>query len=90
MQLAPGDTLVLYTDGVTEAANADGEEFDESRLLETLASHSQLRGGALLQAVVESVQQFSSGCEQQNDITLVIAQSLAELNGRSCPRMDEP
>jgi sigma-B regulation protein RsbU (phosphoserine phosphatase) len=77
VQLAPGDMLVLYTDGVTEATNADGEEFGESRLLATLESNSLLPVGPLLQAVVEAVQQFSSGSEQQDDITLVIARSLA-------------
>ena len=77
VQLAPGDMLVLYTDGVTEATNADGEEFGESRLLATLESNSRLPVGPLLQAVVEAVQQFSNGSEQQDDITLVIARSLA-------------
>ena len=76
VQLAPGDTLVLYTDGITEAANADGEEFGESHLLDTLGSNSHLPVGPLLQAVVGAVQQFSSGSEQQDDITLVIARSL--------------
>jgi serine phosphatase RsbU (regulator of sigma subunit) len=47
---APGDTLLLYTDGITKAANADGQEFGESRLLDTLASHSHLRAGSVLQA----------------------------------------
>jgi serine phosphatase RsbU (regulator of sigma subunit) len=48
VELAPGDTLLLYTDGSTEAgsteaANADVEEFGESRLLDALASHSPCR-----------------------------------------------
>ncbi len=77
VQLNPGDTLVLYTDGVTEAANADEEEFGASRLLETVVSHSHLGPEALLQAVVQAVQQFSSGSEQQDDITLVVARSVA-------------
>ncbi len=74
--LAPGDTLVLDTDGITEATNADGEEFGESHLLDTLGSHSHLRVVPLLQAVVGAVQQFSTGREQQDDITAVIARSL--------------
>ena len=77
VQLAPGDMLVLYTDGVTEATNADGEEFGESRLLDSLRSNFRLPVEGILQAVVEAVQQFSSGSEQQDDITLVIARSLA-------------
>ena len=77
VQLAPGDTLVLYTDGVTEAENADGQEFGESQLLNSLRRHAQLPVEPLLQAVVEAVQQFSGGSEQQDDITMVIARCLA-------------
>src|SRR5271167_3613072 len=77
VKLAAGDTLVLYTDGITEAENADGEEFGASRLLDTLGSHSRLPVGSLLQAVVAAVQQFSRGSDQQDDITLVIARCLA-------------
>ena len=76
VQLARGDTLVLYTDGITEATNSDGEEFGESLLLDTLRKHSPLPVESLLQAIVGSVQQFSSGSEQQDDITLVVARCL--------------
>ncbi len=75
VRLAPGDTLVLYTDGITEARSAEGEEFGESRLIDTLRSYCHLPVGPLLQAVVGAVQQFSAG-EQQDDITMVIARSL--------------
>ena len=75
VELVPGNTLLLYTDGITEAANA--EEFGESCLLDTRASHAHLPAGSVLQAVVGAVQQFSSASEQQDDITLVIARSLA-------------
>jgi serine phosphatase RsbU (regulator of sigma subunit) len=74
--LNPGDTLVLYTDGVTEARSAEGEEFGESRLLDTLRSHCDLAVGALLQEVVKAVEQFSGG-EQLDDITLLIARCSA-------------
>jgi serine phosphatase RsbU (regulator of sigma subunit) len=77
VQLAPGDTLVLYTDGVTEAANSEGEEFGETHLLATLESHASVPVGPLLDAVVAAVQQFSGGSEQQDDITLVIARCIA-------------
>jgi sigma-B regulation protein RsbU (phosphoserine phosphatase) len=77
VQLAPGDVLVLYTDGITEAANADGEEFGECHLLDTLKGNPNLPAPLLLQAVVGAVQQFSGGSEQQDDITVVIARSLA-------------
>lgn len=77
VELAPGDTLVLYTDGVTEATNTDGEEFSESHLVQTLESYSKLPVKFLVQNVVGAVQQFSGGNEQQDDITLVIERSLA-------------
>jgi serine phosphatase RsbU (regulator of sigma subunit) len=77
VELAPGDTLVLYTDGITEAENAEGEEFGASRLLDAMVVNSQLPVASLLQAVVGAVQQFSSGSDQQDDITLVIARCVA-------------
>ena len=76
VELAPGDTLVLYTDGVTEAENAAGEQFGEGALLDTLKSHAHLPVGPLLQTVVGAVERFSDG-QQQDDVTLVIARSLA-------------
>ena len=76
VNLAPGDTLVLYTDGITEARSAEGEEFGETRLLDTLRSYCHLPVSHLLEAVVGAVQQFTGG-EQQDDITLVIARALA-------------
>jgi serine phosphatase RsbU (regulator of sigma subunit) len=75
VELAPGDTLVLYTDGITEAQNSAGEEFGEARLVETLQHSCHLPVESLLQAVVRAVQQFTGG-EQQDDITLVVARSL--------------
>ncbi len=71
-QLAPGDTLLLYTDGVTESFNPAGEEFGEGRLAETLLRNRDLRSPALLAAIVEEVQQFSAG-SQRDDITLIVA-----------------
>ncbi len=72
VQLAPGDILMLYTDGVTEAPNAEGEEFGESRLIETLRCHRGLPVASLLATVERAVQQFS-GAEQADDITVVVA-----------------
>lgn len=70
--LSPGDTLVLYTDGVTEAFNADGEEFGQDRLLETLDVNRELPSHALLGSVVQEIRRFGSP-EQHDDITLVVA-----------------
>jgi serine phosphatase RsbU (regulator of sigma subunit)/predicted enzyme related to lactoylglutathione lyase len=70
--LEPGDVLVLYTDGITEAFSEAGEEFGEQRLGELLRKHRELTAQAMLTAVLEEVQRFSAG-KQQDDITLIVA-----------------
>jgi sigma-B regulation protein RsbU (phosphoserine phosphatase) len=77
VQLARGDTLVLYTDGVTEAENAQGEQFGESSLAEILVAQRDLPVPALLESIVAAVRKFSDG-EQADDITLVIARCRAD------------
>src|SRR5215831_16728275 len=71
-RLFSGDTLVLYTDGITESFNHAGEEFGERRLIETLQRHQELPPPALMEAVVTDVQEFSAN-EQHDDITLIVA-----------------
>ncbi len=71
-QLAPGDALLLYTDGVTEALNGEGEEFGEERLLEAARQHSELSPSELLAAVADQARRFSPD-EQADDITLIVA-----------------
>jgi phosphoserine phosphatase RsbU/P len=70
--LAPGDLLVIYTDGVTEAADASGNEFGEARIVETVRAHFQDPPQQLLLRIQEAVQKFSAG-EQFDDLTLVVA-----------------
>ncbi|HKO04278.1 MAG TPA: SpoIIE family protein phosphatase, partial [Candidatus Acidoferrales bacterium] len=72
--LHPGDILVMYTDGVTEAANASGEEFGEKRLLEVVRSQQHRTAAELLNCVAAAVQQFSTGI-QADDLTLVVARA---------------
>jgi serine phosphatase RsbU (regulator of sigma subunit)/predicted enzyme related to lactoylglutathione lyase len=71
-RLHPGDTLVIYTDGVTESFNASGEEFGEDRLIDTLTQKQNMSSQELLNAVVNEVQQFSPQ-EQHDDVTLIVA-----------------
>ncbi len=71
-QLASGDTLALYTDGVTEACNDRREEFGALRLLESLRRHSRLSAKETVNEVLQEVQQYSAG-EQEDDITLIVA-----------------
>ena len=71
-RLFSGDTLALYTDGITESFNDAGEEFGERRLIEALRRHRELSSQALLASIVDEVRQFSPH-EQQDDITLIVA-----------------
>jgi serine phosphatase RsbU (regulator of sigma subunit)/uncharacterized glyoxalase superfamily protein PhnB len=75
-QINPGDTLVLYTDGVTESFNTAEEEFGEERLIEALHRHSRLNAHQLAGAIVDEVKHFSGG-EQFDDITLIVAKRIA-------------
>ncbi|HET6933021.1 MAG TPA: SpoIIE family protein phosphatase [Candidatus Acidoferrum sp.] len=74
-QLYPGDTLALYTDGITEAFSPHREEFGEDRLVEALRRHRSLPPCELLASVVNEVRQFSPH-EQHDDITLIVAKCL--------------
>jgi serine phosphatase RsbU (regulator of sigma subunit) len=70
--LLSGDTLALYTDGITESFNLAGEEFGEERLIEALRRHHALPPRELQAAIVDDVHQFSPE-EQYDDITLIVA-----------------
>jgi serine phosphatase RsbU (regulator of sigma subunit) len=69
-ELVPGDTVLLYTDGVTEARNDEEEEFGEDRLLRAARQHRELCLPELLTAVADQVRRFSPH-EQADDITLI-------------------
>src|SRR5438128_1696466 len=71
-QLHPGDTLALYTDGITESYNSADEQFGEQRLIEALQRHRESSSQAALASIVDEVQRFSPH-EQHDDITLIIA-----------------
>jgi len=71
-RLLCGDTLALYTDGITEAFNDADEEFGEKRLVAALRRHRELASRDLLSSIVEEVRRFSPR-EQYDDITLIVA-----------------
>jgi serine phosphatase RsbU (regulator of sigma subunit)/catechol 2,3-dioxygenase-like lactoylglutathione lyase family enzyme len=71
-QLFSGDTLALYTDGVTESFNDVEEEFGEQRLIEALRRHRESSSHAMVRSIVDEVQKFSPR-EQHDDITLIVA-----------------
>lgn len=74
VQLVPGNILVLFTDGISEAMNDEGEQFGVARLLETVRAYRHLPISSLLTIIIATVQQFS-GPEQEDDLTLLVARA---------------
>ena len=70
--LKPGDRLVLYTDGVTEAMDKDDQLFSESRMEETLQGVNGQSSEEVIKRVVKDVHHFSAGAPQSDDITLLV------------------
>jgi serine phosphatase RsbU (regulator of sigma subunit) len=81
LQLQPGDALVLYTDGVTEAKNPQGDFFAQDSLqpVERLVElYGHLSAKDLLEAILWELKQFIGGAEQADDITVVTIKRLAQ------------
>ena len=77
IELAPGESLVLYTDGVTEAFNAAGDQFGDERLLSCLDAATGKEPNAVAEAVLSVVKSFEEGVDQSDDITLLVVQRAA-------------
>ena len=71
-QMASGDILVFFTDGIQEASNDGGEEFGIARLVEAVRANCHLPVSSLLEVIATAVQRFSSG-RQKDDQTLILA-----------------
>lgn len=77
VQLQPGDTLVLYSDGITEAFSPEGEQFGPGRLCDTVHGALHLGAQELLEHILEQVDQFQAGAAQHDDITLLVLKAQA-------------
>ncbi len=72
MQLEPGDTLLLYTDGVTEAENRERELFEDWRLKEAFGRHQDSPLKALQDGIFNAIEKFIEGTSQSDDVTLLV------------------
>ncbi|MGC1482956.1 MAG: SpoIIE family protein phosphatase [Candidatus Acidiferrum sp.] len=72
LKLEPGDTIVLFSDGVTEAMDPDEELFGVPRLREVLTGQTQCPLDQLQKCVLEAVENFARGASQADDLTLLI------------------
>ena len=75
-QLEPGDTLLLYTDGVTEAVDTEEKEYGEERLEALLKNTSQVGCQQMIDMVKDDVKAFEGDAEQSDDITLLAIKRL--------------
>jgi len=75
VQLNPGDLLLLYTDGISEATNEKDEMFEEQRLLKILKDNQDLSAQNLSEKIVDSVLSFQGTIPQGDDITLVLVKT---------------
>jgi sigma-B regulation protein RsbU (phosphoserine phosphatase) len=71
VELAPGDRLVLFTDGITEATDPRGEEFQEERLAALTTMHRRLRPGAMREKIMAALREFT-GDKWNDDATLLV------------------
>ena len=71
-RIYPGDKLILYTDGVTEAQNTKDEFFSDRSLVETIINNRAQSAFELQVSILDNVKKFSEGAPQYDDITLMI------------------
>jgi serine phosphatase RsbU (regulator of sigma subunit) len=76
-RLEPGDCLVLYSDGVTDAQNEQGEEFGDARLLAVLRSGTDRSAGTLIDHIFAALDRFAGHAPQFDDITLLVVRRLS-------------
>jgi sigma-B regulation protein RsbU (phosphoserine phosphatase) len=70
--VAPGDVLVFYTDGVTEAKDAQGRMFEEERLFRVAAANVEASAQQMAGSIVEAVRAFAGGTPPSDDLTLFV------------------
>jgi len=74
IRLDPGDLLILYTDGVTEAQNPEGAAYEEEGLLRFLRSDPERNGLAVVDGILQDVSRFRGAGPPQDDVTLLAIQ----------------
>jgi serine phosphatase RsbU (regulator of sigma subunit) len=82
-RIEPGEVLLLYTDGVTEAENADRALYGRGRLVEALAAVPTGDVRKLVAAVIDDVRRFIGGAEQADDVTVLVLRRVDTAAGPS-------
>ena len=77
VRVNPGDVVVLYTDGISEASNDAGEFFGIGRLEEAIVAHRHADPEAMIDGVFAALERFSAGRSYDDDCTIVVMQAIA-------------
>jgi phosphoserine phosphatase RsbU/P len=72
VHLTPGDWLVVFSDGISEAMSATNEEYGESRIIDVVQKNAALEPPRLLEALFSDVREFARGAPQSDDITAMV------------------
>jgi sigma-B regulation protein RsbU (phosphoserine phosphatase) len=72
VSLHPGDIIVLYTDGITEAMNASDDLFGEDRLSRIVEEHGHLESNELRERILREIEAFVGGEDQHDDMTMIL------------------
>lgn len=78
LTLHPGDAILLYTDGITEAENAQGVFFTEQRLQSALKNTAGMPCAALIRMLIDSVREFTGNAAHRDDITALVLRFIAD------------
>jgi phosphoserine phosphatase RsbU/P len=87
-KLKPGDTLILYTDGITEAMDAGHNEFGIERFRQAVTRHAGASVAELQTPILEALDEFARGAQQADDITLLILRYQTPTLQRAIPQPD--
>jgi serine phosphatase RsbU (regulator of sigma subunit) len=72
VELQPGDILVAFTDGISEAMNASDEEWGEDRLIACVHATTDLKAEGLLRHTIQAADMFVAGHKQHDDMTIIV------------------
>lgn len=72
VELSPGDVIVLYTDGITEAMNPNSDLFGESRLSRIVEEHGHLDSDELRERIMREIEAFVGSADQHDDMTMIL------------------
>ena len=72
IDLSVGDVIALYTDGITEAMNADGDLFGDARLGRIIEEHGHFDAAELRERILREIEAFVDGADQHDDMTMIL------------------